>query len=79
MIYGFISFLIQEERKNIDLSCNSLLENGGIKSEFFCEILGTLVWEEIIQLQDIGDYRRNQTEQRMQELSCQKESVKKSI
>lgn len=35
MIYGFISFLVQEERKNIDLSCNRLLENGGIKSEIF--------------------------------------------
>lgn len=38
-----------------------------------------LVWKEIILLQDIGDYRTDQTEQRMQELSYQNQSVNKSI
>lgn len=37
------------------------------------------VWEEIIQLQDTGDYRIDQTEERMQELSYQKETVNESM
>lgn len=38
-----------------------------------------MVWEEIIHLPDIGDYRIDQTEQRIQEVSYQKETVNKSI
>lgn len=48
MMYGYIFFLVQGEKKSIDLSCKGLLENGGTKSQkCFGGILGKLICDNV--------------------------------
>lgn len=70
---------LQVERKHMGISCNSLLEVGGIKSNFLegsCQNWSVTVWQgNSIR----GHLRLEKNEGRMQEFGCWKEALNSSI